>query len=104
MRKYNKAHRDWANAVKLRDGNKCVICGNTKNLNAHHLIPWEIEKFRFDVNNGISLCPSHHTRYSFHLSPHSDGSALFFFWLFENKPETYKWLKENFTNEAQITL
>ena len=95
-RKYDKAHREWAKAVKERDSNKCVICGETKMLNAHHLIPWELEPFRHCLENGISLCPKHHTRYSYGLSPHSDGAALFYFWLFENKPEVYEWLEENF--------
>jgi hypothetical protein len=99
-RKYDKAHKDWAKAVKERDGNQCVVCGEKKSICAHHLIPWEIEKYRFDINNGISLCFKHHTRYSYGLSPHSDGAALFFFWLFENRPDTYKWLKENFKDVA----
>ena len=95
-RKYDKQAKDWSVEVKKRDGFKCVICDTTRNLVAHHLIPWEVEKYRFDVNNGITLCPSHHTRFSYHISPHSDGAALFFFWLFENRPDTFKWLKENF--------
>lgn len=93
-RKYNKAHKDWSKEVKERDNNKCVICGETKNLNAHHLIPWEIEKFRFNVMNGITLCAKHHTRYSYHISPHSDGSFLFFVWLMENSPYQFSKLKE----------
>ena len=88
-RKYDKAHKEWAFKVKERDGNKCVICGKTKNLNAHHLIPWEIEKYRFDIDNGISLCPSHHTRYSYKLSPHSDGSFLFFIFLMNERTEQF---------------
>ena len=97
-RKYNKAHRLWAEAVKNRDNNKCVICRATKIVCAHHLIPWELEPFRYDVNNGISLCPKHHTRYSYGLSPHSDGAALFYFWIFNHKPEVWKWLEENFND------
>jgi len=95
-RKYDKFHREWALKVKERDGFKCVVCGGTKLVSAHHLIPWEVLEFRFNVNNGISLCSKHHTRYSYGLSPHSDGAALFYFWLFENRSGTYKWLKENF--------
>ena len=29
--------RQVAAMVKDRDGNKCVICGSTENLNAHHI-------------------------------------------------------------------
>lgn len=103
-RKYDKAHKEWAEAVKSRDGRKCVFCDNGGDLHkqicAHHLIPWEVEKFRFDVNNGITLCSSHHTKYGCGFSPHSDGAALFFFWLFEQRPEIYKWLRENFPNAS----
>lgn len=99
-RKYDKQAKDWSKAVRARDGFKCVVCGSSgdknKKLCAHHLIPWEVEKYRYDLNNGITLCATHHTRYSYKLSPHSDGAALFFFWLFENKPDTYNWLREHF--------
>ncbi len=99
---YDKPAKEWAKKVKERDGFKCIVCGSTGNIKApicsHHLIPWSVEKFRLDVNNGITLCSRHHTKYGNGLSPHSEGNALFFFWLFENKPEIYKWLKENWNN------
>jgi hypothetical protein len=97
-RKYDKAHKEWARLVKERDNNKCVVCGATTIICAHHLIPWEVEKFRLNIENGITLCSSHHTRYSYGLSPHSDGAALFYFWLFDNRPDIYNWIKENFKN------
>lgn len=98
-RKYNKEAKNWAKAVKERFENKCLINDNCSGvICAHHLIPWEVEKFRFDTNNGIPLCSKHHTRYSYGLSPHSDGAALFFFWLFDNRPDIYNWIRENFKN------
>lgn len=46
----------WANKVKQRDG-CCVICGNTNDLDAHHLIPVaKRPELRFKMTNGITLC------------------------------------------------
>ena len=97
-RKYDKAHKDWARQVKERDHNLCVICKSNKHLCAHHLIPWEVKRFRLYVNNGITLCMKHHTKYGHGLSPHSDGAGLFFLWLIENKPKIWSWFKNNVTN------
>lgn len=55
--------RDWCNRVKERDGWKCVKCGSTNKLAAHHIKPWkDDETLRFNVDNGISLCCSCHGR------------------------------------------
>jgi hypothetical protein len=48
----------WAVAVKARDGNRCLMCGKTANLHAHH---WLIRKarsigIRWEVDNGATLC------------------------------------------------
>lgn len=97
-RKYDKAHREWANLVKNRDGFKCVVCGEDKIVYAHHLIPWEVEKFRYSVENGITLCGKHHTKYGRNLSPHNDYAGLFFLFLMETKRELWDWFKHNATN------
>ena len=52
----------WAQEVKNRDGNRCVICGSTDNLDAHHIIPKRTHpEFEFQVENGVTLCREHHT-------------------------------------------
>ena len=97
----NKAHKDWRKAVLEKWDNKCAVCGATcydgkkiTPLHAHHLIAWEVEKFRYDINNGIVLCPRHHTKYGHQVSPHNDSSAMFFIILQDKYPEVWKWLKE----------
>lgn len=42
-----------AQMVKERDGNKCVICGSTENLNAHHI---GYDGDRMDENDIVTLC------------------------------------------------
>lgn len=58
-----KKYKEWAKAVKTRDGFICVICRSTKNLHAHHVIPWnERVDLRFNIENGQTLCCSCHTK------------------------------------------
>lgn len=71
----NKKDKEWREAVKARD-KKCVICGQVKMLNAHHIIPKQIKEFRHDIRNGVSLCPKHH-RFSFELSAHQNPLIFF---------------------------
>ena len=59
----NKIYQNWRNAVFERDGYKCLTCGRTEKLHAHHIEPYMrcVEK-RYDVNNGQTLCASCHAR------------------------------------------
>ena len=82
----------WANAVKDRDQRKCVICGDTNGLNAHHIIPRENHETKFDIENGISLCPIHHF-FNRQISAHNNPLA-FFMWLEKNRPEQLEHVKQ----------
>jgi len=87
----NKKDKEWREAVKERDGNKCVRCSSTERTNVHHIIPREIKEFRWNTNNGICLCPRHH-RFSRELSAHQNPLA-FFMWMEEHKPNQLNYLK-----------
>lgn len=53
----NKLQREWASRVKERVGNACFICGETQNVDAHHLISASrIPSLQTKVTNGIPLC------------------------------------------------
>ena len=63
-------YRDWRKAVFGRDFYTCKCCGarngNGKyiRLEAHHIRNWKDNpNLRYDVNNGITLCSSCHTRF-----------------------------------------
>lgn len=57
------ASKAWSAAVRQRDGHKCVECGATGKLHAHHIKPWkDNEALRFDVQNGATLCPPCHQK------------------------------------------
>ena len=58
-----KEYHKWKEKVIERD-KKCLICGNTKHLNSHHInsasyFPNE----RFNIENGVTLCHNHHTMF-----------------------------------------
>ena len=55
--------KDWAAKVKARDNWTCQKCGNTESLHAHHIKRWkDYRHLRYDVDNGITLCPPCHAR------------------------------------------
>ena len=90
--KVTKEDKEWAIKVKLKDNGKCIVCGATQHLNAHHIIPRQLKNTRYDLDNGISLCPKHH-RFSFELSAHQNPLA-FLTWFKIQYPLRYEKIKE----------
>ncbi len=56
--------------VFARDRNRCVFCGLTDNLDAHHITDrTKIPNGGYVKENGITLCPEHHElAEQFHIS------------------------------------
>jgi 5-methylcytosine-specific restriction endonuclease McrA len=55
--------REWSKEVRARDGHKCVECGATGKLHAHHIKPWKNHpELRWDISNGATLCPPCHQK------------------------------------------
>ena len=59
------AAKVWRKAVYEKDNWTCVACGKKGgDLNAHHLDAYDTSvNERFDVQNGVTLCPSCHTAF-----------------------------------------
>ena len=57
-------YADWALRVKQRDGFKCLLCGATENLTAHHwyVCDHHAHAARYCVDNGATLCYACHIR------------------------------------------
>lgn len=54
-------YAQWEENVKNRDNCRCVICGNTDELEVHHISPYATDyDNRINVENGITLCRRHH--------------------------------------------
>lgn len=50
-------HREWSRLIFKRDNFRCVICGSTNKIQAHHLNGWNWDyKNHFNINNGATLC------------------------------------------------
>lgn len=58
------AYKIWKSTVFARDNYTCTMCGDSESqLNAHHIKPWaKYPDFRFDVDNGITLCEKCHKK------------------------------------------
>jgi ribosomal protein L37AE/L43A len=58
-----KKHKEWQEAVFMRDNYTCQHCGNTDVIEAHHIkSKRKFPDLRFDVNNGITLCSNCHKK------------------------------------------
>jgi len=80
----DKCDETWADVVKIRDGNKCVICGDTVRVNAHHHVCRSHLPTRYLIDNGITLCPLHH-QFDRDMSAHK-SPLRFYYWFMNNYP------------------
>ena len=61
MKNKKLTRHNFRTAVFSRDHNKCVFCGKTEDLDAHHITDRsELENGGYCAENGISLCPDCH--------------------------------------------
>jgi hypothetical protein len=102
----------WSEKVRARDGFSCVYCGKktgdqnasgTKvKCDAHHYLSRDIKNcpLKFDIRNGITLCPEHHKfsgTFSAHKSP-----INFYEWLKNTRPEHHKFVLDNTNFRADL--
>ncbi len=90
--KLTKEDREWAKDVKDRDNWSCVICGNSERPNAHHIIARENHATKFDLHNGLTLCPKHHF-FCRQISAHNNPLGVMM-WLETNRPNQLRYLKD----------
>jgi hypothetical protein len=57
-------YADWSLRVRARDGFKCLLCGATENITAHHWYCSDHHSHaaRYAVDNGATLCYACHIR------------------------------------------
>ena len=63
LKRTNTTLNHWRNKVAARDNYQCVLCHSTEDIHVHHIIPVSADpadEFKYDVNNGITLCRKHH--------------------------------------------
>ena len=72
-------YKQWRTAVFERDHFICQHCGKNGELNAHHIIPFSIDKsLRTELSNGITLCVKCHKAEHKRLRNMLKGQADFF--------------------------
>ena len=91
-----KKEEEWSRIIRNQDGWACLICGNPYKPNAHHLIPREIKEFKFDLDNGITLCWKHHKTCR-QISAHNNPLA-FFWWVEKYIPFKLEIMKNKYKN------
>lgn len=94
----NKLLANWSKRVRITG--VCAICGRTDHLQAHHILPKEYYRtLKFDLNNGIPLCPTCH-KYGA-LSAHRNP-IYFSDWLLRNNPEQHQFVLENVARYTEV--
>jgi len=62
--------RAWRVNVLSRDGHRCIDCGATERLEAHHIAGWaDCPELRVVVQNGVTVC------WACHLARHGRAAA-----------------------------
>lgn len=66
-----KLDKLWTTAVLLKCNHKCIICGKSEGLNAHHIEGRRNKRLRWEIFNGVALCTLHHVfgKLSAHQAP-----------------------------------
>ena len=82
-----KADKEWSAKVKELAGMKCEVCGTTQHLNSHHIFSRVNHSVRWDLDNGICLCPSHHN-FNHELSAHK-APCEFTHWIIESRGQDW---------------
>ena len=61
----SSAYNSWRKQVWIRDSYKCKIADKycSGRIEVHHILNWkDYPELRYEINNGITLCHSHHPR------------------------------------------
>ena len=84
--------RLWSRAIVTEWNHRCAVCGHQK-CEAHHLVPRQNQATRYDLYNGVALCPKCH-KFSPDISPHQNAAA-WMTWLVRNQPNLHEWYCDN---------
>lgn len=69
--------RRWRRSVLDRDGHRCMDCGSTTSLHAHHLVRWvDAPHLRVVLENGATLCRDCHVAVHAGLKPIKAQSSV----------------------------
>jgi len=103
----SRCHSLWSRMVRDLAGNRCVFCGDTKYIHAHHIEDSRLcPSLRYDIRNGLSCCASHH-KFSSEAKGRGDAVHKSFIFIYdymtENRPEDIVYLREHRKDKVEIT-
>lgn len=81
----NKLDKTWS--ILIRSAGACEYCCSVNHLQAHHIFGRRNQSTRWDLNNGICLCPGCHT-FSNDFSAHQTPTT-FTEWIIERRGEAW---------------
>ena len=86
IKRTSSKYSRFKNKVKERDGNKCKCCGYDKELEVHHILPYnKYKELQVDTDNGITLCHDCHLKYETLFEGNINGNTLIEFILNRTK-------------------
>ena len=86
------ADKLWSLAVRNDWAHECAVCGHRK-TEAHHLVPRQHNATRYELRNGIALCPHCH-QFDKDISPHQNAAG-WMQWLGTNYRDLLAWYVSN---------
>ena len=94
-----KADKLWSLAI--RKGGVCEVCGSINHLQSHHIITRRNTNLRWELKNGVCVCPSCHlfSNDSFH---HNPIKAVEF--LTSKRPQDFIFLKGYASKPIQLSV
>jgi len=70
----SKEWQETRQEVLERDNHECQACGETENLHVHHITPVSAGGPRYELNNLVTLCDTHHREWEgLYLRPDNRG-------------------------------
>lgn len=101
LKKRIKKECDRLWSLIVRRGRRCLVCGQER-TDAHHLIGRGNIRFRWDLKNGVALCPRHH-KWDQCVSPHTTLGAAVNFMEFLSD-EQREWFMENKDDKTRVLV
>jgi 5-methylcytosine-specific restriction endonuclease McrA len=70
----SKEWKETRQKVLKRDDNECQACGSDEDLHVHHIMPVSAGGSRYDLDNLVTLCDTHHREWEgLYLQPDTRG-------------------------------
>jgi hypothetical protein len=92
----------WSKIVRKQVGGRCVFCGTTEYLNAHHIEDRKMfPALAFDTRNGLCCCARHH---KFAADSVHRSFCFLYEYMVKNRPEDIKYLQAHRLDKVDFSI